>query len=71
MEPGKESPEQLRERLRQAELRDNPNGAFSDGMNRAESGSLADLIGGLGWKGTTVIILLLVIGYIFYEIFTS
>lgn len=69
MESRKESPEQLRERLRQAEFRDNPNAAFSDGMNRADSGSLADLIGGLGWKGTFAIIILLAIGYIFYEIF--
>lgn len=68
MESGKETPEELRERLRQQELKNNPSGAFSDGINRAGQGNFADLVGGLGWKGTGVIILILVIGYVIYQL---
>ncbi|WP_082197961.1 DUF6366 family protein [Bacillus sp. FJAT-26390] len=52
MDSRKETPEEKRERLRLEELKNNPSGAFNDGANRAEFGSLADLVGGLGWKGT-------------------
>lgn len=68
MDSRKETPEELIERLRQEELKNNPLGTFSDGVNRAEFGNLADLIGGLGWKGTGIIILLLIIGYIIYKL---
>ncbi|MFX3631576.1 MAG: DUF6366 family protein [Candidatus Pristimantibacillus sp.] len=68
MDSRKETHEELIERLRQEELKNNPYAAFSDGVNRAESGNLAGLIGGLGWKGTGIIILLLIIGYIIYKI---
>ncbi|NIK76858.1 hypothetical protein FHS15_001983 [Paenibacillus castaneae] len=68
MDSRKETPEQLRERLRQKELKNNPFGTFSDGVNRAQFGNLTDLVGGLGWKGTGIIILLLVIGFIIYKI---
>ncbi|WP_152394214.1 DUF6366 family protein [Paenibacillus guangzhouensis] len=60
----KETPEELKERLRQKELKNNPFGAFSDGVNRSEYGNLT----GLGWKGTGIIILILVIGYIIYKL---
>ena len=68
MDSRKETPEEQIERLRQDELKDNPFGAFSDGVNRSEFGNLTGLFGGLGWKGTGIIILLLVIGYIIYKI---
>lgn len=64
----KESPEETRERLRREELKKNPAGAFSDGVNRAEFGNLADLVGGLGWKGTGILILILLIGYVIYKL---
>ncbi|MDR9854973.1 DUF6366 family protein [Paenibacillus sp. VCA1] len=68
MDTRNETPEEKRERLRQEELKSNPFGAFGDGVNRAQHGNLADLVGGLGWKGTVVIILVLVIGYIIYKL---
>ncbi|MFM1651885.1 DUF6366 family protein [Brevibacillus sp. B_LB10_24] len=68
MDARKETPEEKRERLRQEEIKNNPTGAFGDGFNRAESGNLADLVGGLGWKGTGILILLLVIGYVIYKV---
>ncbi|WP_404346446.1 DUF6366 family protein [Sutcliffiella horikoshii] len=43
-----ETPEENRERLRQEELKKNPSGVLGDGLNRAENGNLADLVGGLG-----------------------
>ncbi len=49
-----ETPEEKRERLGQEELKKNPNGALRDGFNRAENGNLADLVSGLGWKGTGI-----------------
>lgn len=68
MDTRNETPEEKRERLRQEELKKSPFGAFSDGVNRAEHGNFADLVGGLGWKGTGIIILVLVIGYALYKL---
>lgn len=55
MSEDKESPERRRERLRQEELRRNPDGNMNDAFNRANSGGLVDLVGSLGWKGTGII----------------
>jgi hypothetical protein len=65
----KETPEQKRERLRQEELKRNPTGSMNDAFNRANSGSLADLVGSLGWKGTGLLILVLIIGVIIASMF--
>jgi Family of unknown function (DUF6366) len=64
-----ETPVENREKLRQEELKKNPNGALRDGFNRAESGNLADLVGGLGWKGTGILIIVLICGYVLYKLF--
>ena len=69
MQLQKETPEEKRERLRQEELKNNPSGAFGDGLNRAGSGNFADLIGGMGWKGTGILILI-IIGYLLYKYFS-
>lgn len=59
----KESPEELRERMRQEELKGNPAGGI-------HGGGLQDLVGGLGWKGTGILILLLiVIGVLYFAFF--
>lgn len=65
----KETPEQKRERLRQEELKRNPTGSMNDAFNRTNSGGLADLVGSLGWKGTGILILVLIIGVIIASIF--
>lgn len=57
--------------MRQSELKNNPTGSLNDGLNRAESGSHADMTGGMNWKGTGILILLLVLGYIIYSYFFS
>lgn len=62
----KQSPEEKRERIRQSELKNNPTGSLKDGLNRAESGSPVDMTGGMNWKGTALVILVLVLGYIIY-----
>ncbi|WP_242308679.1 DUF6366 family protein [Bacillus cereus group sp. BfR-BA-01331] len=67
----KESPEEKRERMRQGELKNNPTGSLNDGLNRAELGSPADMTGGMNWKGTGILILVLVLGYIIYSYFFS
>ena len=67
----KESPEEKRERIRQSELKNNPTGSLKDGLNRAESGSPVDMTGGMSWKGTALVILVLVLGYIVYTYFFS
>lgn len=64
MDSRKETPEELAERLRKEELKNNPSGTFTDGVNRAEYGNL----GALGWKGTGAVVLLFVIGYIIYKL---
>ncbi|PGM92227.1 DUF6366 family protein [Bacillus cereus] len=65
----KESPEEKRERMRQSELKNNPTGSLNAGLNRAESGSPVDMTGGMNWKGTGILILVLVLGYIIYSYF--
>jgi Family of unknown function (DUF6366) len=64
-----ETPEEKRERLRQEELKKNPTGALKDGFNRGENGNLADLVGSLGWKGTGILIIVLIVGYVLYKLF--
>ncbi|MGE7883983.1 DUF6366 family protein [Bacillus sp. NPDC094077] len=66
-----ESPEEKRERMRQSELKNNPTGSLNDGLNRAESGNPVDMAGGMSWKSTGVIILILILGYIIYTYFFS
>ncbi|WP_010532362.1 DUF6366 family protein [Lentibacillus jeotgali] len=65
----KETPEQQRERLRQEELKKNPTGNLNDSFYRANNGSLVDLVGSLGWKGTGILILVIVLGFIIYSVF--
>ncbi|MGD6892557.1 DUF6366 family protein [Bacillus mobilis] len=65
----KESPEEKRERIRQSELKNNPTGSLNDGLNRSEVGSPVDMTCGMNWKGTGLIILVLVLGYIIYTYF--
>ena len=57
----KESPEEKRERMRQSELKSNPTGSLHDGL----------IAGGMNWKGTGIIILVLLLGYIVYTYFFS
>jgi hypothetical protein len=65
----KETPEQKRERLRQEELKRNPTGSMNDAYNRASSGGLADLVGSLGWKGTGILIFVIIIAVIIISVF--
>ncbi|MBK3497098.1 hypothetical protein JFL43_20130 [Viridibacillus sp. YIM B01967] len=64
----KETPEEKRERLRQSELKNNPTGSLHDALNRGSGGNLTDLTGGMGWKGTGLLILVLFFGYILYNL---
>jgi len=68
MDSRKQTPEERRSRLRYEELKNNPSGAFNDGVNRAAYGNLADLVDGLGWRGTGMIIIILIIGYVIYKL---
>ncbi|WP_249872136.1 DUF6366 family protein [Oceanobacillus saliphilus] len=61
MNTDKETPEEIRERLRQEELK-NP----SSGIHGS---NLSDLVGGIGWKGTGILILVMIAGFIIYAIF--
>jgi Family of unknown function (DUF6366) len=69
VQDNKESPEQKRERVRHEELKSNPTGNMNDAFNRANSGNLADLVGSLGWKGTGILILVFLIGFIIVSFF--
>lgn len=57
-----ETSEQRRERVRQEELKRHPAANLKDASDRANSGSLTDLTGSLGWKGLGILILLLMAG---------
>lgn len=65
----KETPEQQRERFRQEELKKNPTGNLNDASNRANNGSFFDLIGSLGWKGTGILIFVIIAGFLIYTLF--
>ena len=64
MSENKEDEERKRERLRQEELKRNPTGNMNDSFHRGGSGSLVDLVTGLGWKGTGILILVMIAGVI-------
>lgn len=64
----KEFPEVRRERLRQLERKKNPSGNLHDAINRSILGDLVDLVGKLSWKGTAIVIILLVLGFFIYMI---
>ncbi|TDQ34611.1 DUF6366 family protein [Aureibacillus halotolerans] len=66
-----ETPESSRERMRQEELKRNPAGNLNDSFQRAQTGGLADLVGGLGWKGSGILILVLIIVGILAAIFLN
>ena len=68
MGDGKEHPEERRERLRQEELKGNPTGNLNDSSHRAHNGSLVDLVGSMGWKGTGVLLILITAGFIAYSL---
>lgn len=69
MQGNQETPKRKRERLRQEELKRNLTGTLNDAFNRAQSGGLVDLVGSLGWKGTGILILVLIVGVIIVSIF--
>jgi hypothetical protein len=61
MSKDNETPEERRERLRQREL-NNPSSSV-------HGSNLSDLVGSLGWKGTGILILVLILGFIIYAAF--
>ncbi|WP_223702423.1 DUF6366 family protein [Sutcliffiella deserti] len=69
MNKNTETPERRRERMRQEELKRNPGGIMRDASNRAQYGSLVDLVNSLGWKGTGFLILVIIIIFIIASLF--
>ncbi|WP_217588713.1 DUF6366 family protein [Lentibacillus saliphilus] len=69
MSHDKESPQERRERMSQEERKRNSGGHLNDSINRANSGNLVDLVGALGWKGTGILILVLILAFIIYAVF--
>ena len=61
-------PEEKRERLRHEELKRTPTGNLNDSFNKANTGSFVDLVGSLGWKGTGILIVVLIVGYVLYKL---
>ena len=62
MSKDKEPSEDRRERLRQEDLKRSPSGSV-------HGGGLSDLVGSLGWKGTGILILLIIVGFVIYSVF--
>ncbi|WP_217896397.1 DUF6366 family protein [Oceanobacillus rekensis] len=58
MDKDKETPEIRREKMRQEELK-NPSSSI-------HGSNLADLVGGLGWKGTGILILVIIVGGVYF-----
>ena len=56
-----ENPEERREKLRQKELKHS--------ASSVHGSNLSDLVGGLSWKGTGIMILVLILAVVIYSIF--
>ncbi|EOR21071.1 MULTISPECIES: DUF6366 family protein [Niallia] len=61
MHKEKDTPEIRREKMRQEEMK-HPSSSI-------HGSNLADLVGGLGWKGTGILILVIIVGFILYGVF--
>ncbi|MBE4909872.1 hypothetical protein IMZ08_17695 [Bacillus luteolus] len=61
MNKEKQTPEQRREDLRRKELNNPP--------SSLRGSNLSDLVGSLGWRGTGILIILVVLGVIIYAVF--
>lgn len=61
MHKEKDTPEIRREKMRQEEMK-HPTSSI-------HGSNLADLVGGLGWKGTGILILVIIVGFILYGVF--
>ena len=58
------------ERARQKELKNNPGGSLRDGVDGgAGNGNMTDIAGDMGWKGMVLLIVLLIAGYVSYQLF--
>ncbi|WP_181350260.1 DUF6366 family protein [Thalassobacillus sp. CUG 92003] len=64
MSQDKETPERKRERMRQEELKRNPAGSGHGGI-------LSDLVGGLGWKGTGILVIMIIIVFFIAAFFLN
>ncbi|MFC4022349.1 DUF6366 family protein [Oceanobacillus longus] len=61
MDKDKETPQMRREKMRQEELK-KPSSSI-------HGSNLSDLVGGIGWRGTGILILLAILGFIIYAVF--
>ena len=61
MHKEKDTPEIRREKIRQEKMK-HPSSSI-------HGSNLADLVGGLGWKGTGILILVIIVGFILYGVF--
>ncbi|WP_407604955.1 DUF6366 family protein [Pseudomonas aeruginosa] len=49
-------------------LDSHPTASLNDLLNRGSNGNLTDLTGGLGWKGTAILIVVLIVGFVLYNL---
>lgn len=59
------------EEMRQKELRGSPGGNSRDSFQRSQTGDLAGMASGMGWKGFGLLILLLIVGFVIVRLFFS
>ena len=68
----KRTAKENRERARQKELKNNSGGSLRDGVDGgAGNGNVTDIAGDMGWKGMGLLIVLLIAGYVIYQLFFS
>ena len=66
----KRTAQENRERARKKELKNNPGGSLRDGVDSgAGNGNVTDIAGDMGWKGMALLIVLLIAGYVIYQLF--
>lgn len=58
------NPKDLREDLKQKELKDNPGGNLRDSLNRGDNVNLQDFTGGMSTKTLGIFILILIVAII-------
>ncbi|GEN29807.1 hypothetical protein HNQ35_000490 [Cerasibacillus quisquiliarum] len=70
MSEGKNSTTYRRENLKQKELKKNTNRNIDNVFDHSNIGNFSDdPVGVLGWKGTGILFLLIIAGFIIYSLF--
>lgn len=65
----KDNTSNRKEKLRKKEIRGNENNDISDVFDNSRIGDFyVDMVGVLGWKGTGILVILIIVGFIAFQL---